>query len=126
MKIKILTGALLLIIAGLVVALAKRSNTESSPAPPPVPTTGTPPGGPEKTVTGAEPFHGLVQYRDKDAKQAIFKPEFVKAADARLVGGTSVIGVSIEGESRAYPLYLLTNHQIVNDEVGGKSIACSW
>ena len=37
-----------------------------------------------------------------------------------------VIGVSINGESRAYPLNLLSRHEIVNDTVGGKAIAVTW
>lgn len=78
------------------------------------------------TPTGAEAYHGLIDYRAKDAKPAIFDPQFVPAAEAHLAGGTSVIGVSVGGQSRAYPLYVLNNHQIVNDSVGGKSIACSW
>jgi hypothetical protein len=34
-----------------------------------------------------------------------------------------VIGVSINGESRAYPVPFMSAHEIVNDEVGGKLTA---
>ncbi len=79
-----------------------------------------------KTVTGGEPFHGLLEYRAKDAKLALVRPTLVSASEAALAGGVSVVGVSAGGESRAYPLYILKNHQIVNDRVGGQPIAASW
>ena len=37
-----------------------------------------------------------------------------------------VIGVSVNGEHRAYSLNLLSRHEIVNDIVGGKPIAVTW
>jgi hypothetical protein len=40
-----------------------------------------------------------------------------------LVGSDKVIGVSINGETRAYPLRLLRWHEVVNDTVGGVAIA---
>jgi hypothetical protein len=41
-------------------------------------------------------------------------------------GGVQVIGISINGESRAYPIPYLSSHEIVNDEVGGRLIAATW
>ena len=80
----------------------------------------------EKTVTGGEPFHGLLQYRGKDAKLALVRPSFVAADDAQLADGVSVVGVSIGGAHRAYPLYVLKNHQVVNDTVAEVPVAASW
>lgn len=37
-----------------------------------------------------------------------------------------VIGVSINGESHAYPIPFLSRHEIVNTELGGKLIAATW
>ena len=81
---------------------------------------------PKQTATGGEPYHGLIQYRAKDAKQAIIDPELLDASDAVIASGTKVIGVSVNGEARAYPLFILNNHQIVNDQVGGTPISASW
>jgi hypothetical protein len=53
----------------------------------------------------------------------------VPAADADaagIEGGVQVIGVSINGESRAYPIPFLSRHEIVNDTVGGRHIAATW
>ena len=76
--------------------------------------------------TGSEAYHGLIQYRAKDAKDAIMEPVLLPASDALVAAGTRVIGVSVNGESVAYPLYILNNHQIVNDVVGGTPISASW
>jgi phage-related baseplate assembly protein len=37
-----------------------------------------------------------------------------------------VIGLSIDGESKAYGTYILSAHEIVNDAVGGIPIAITW
>jgi hypothetical protein len=84
------------------------------------------PGEEERTVTGAEAYHGLLPYRARDAKLALVEPSFVTADEAQLVAGVSVVGVSIDGAHRAYPLYVLKNHQVVNDRLGDVPIAASW
>ncbi len=43
-----------------------------------------------------------------------------------LLPGDAVIGVRINGESRAYPLSMLHVHELVHDEVGGVPILVSW
>lgn len=43
-----------------------------------------------------------------------------------LVSTDRVIGVSIGGESRAYPLRLMRWHEVVNDVVGGEPIAVTY
>ena len=37
-----------------------------------------------------------------------------------------VFGVTIEGESRAYPLRIVNAHEMVNDVVGGEPISLMW
>ena len=80
----------------------------------------------ETTVTGGEPFHGLLQYRRKDAKLALIRPTFVSATEAQLADGVSVVGVSVADTHRAYPLYVLKNHQVVNDTLAEVPVAASW
>jgi len=43
-----------------------------------------------------------------------------------LVTADRVVGVEIEGETRAYPLRLLRWHEAVNDVVGGRAIAITY
>ncbi|MDP7008870.1 MAG: DUF3179 domain-containing (seleno)protein [Phycisphaerales bacterium] len=46
--------------------------------------------------------------------------------DPLLVSKDLVVGVEINGESRAYPLHFLHVHEIVNDTLGGIDIAVFW
>ena len=82
--------------------------------------------GREETATGGEAHHHPIQYRNKDSREAITEPEFVAAGKLQIAGGTKGIGVSIDGESRFYPLYVLQYHQVINDKIGNSAIACSY
>jgi|TARA_B100000700_G_scaffold50762_1_gene53970 hypothetical protein len=79
-----------------------------------------------ETETGGVPHHEPIQYRKKDARPAIVKPEFIPGSVSKIAGGTKGIGVEINGEARFYPLYVLQYHQVVNDTVGDCAIACSY
>ena len=63
-----------------------------------------------------------------DAIPAILDPEFVSAdiADQWMEPGEQVLGLSINGEHRAYSVPLLSRHEIVNDVVGGVPVAVTW
>ena len=61
-----------------------------------------------------------------DAIPAITDPQFVSAGAAKLDADAPVIGVTFNGESHAYSLYLLNGHEIVNDVGGGLKIATTW
>ena len=53
-------------------------------------------------------------------------PRFVPASEARLPPEAWVLGLSIDGQARAYSLNLLNRHEIVNDAIGEKSFAAVW
>ena len=61
-----------------------------------------------------------------DAIPAITDPQFVSTNEAKLDPDAPVIGVTFNDDSRAYSLYLLNGHEIVNDVVGGLNIATTW
>ena len=63
-----------------------------------------------------------------DAIPAILEPEFTSAeeADAELEPQNLVLGLSINGDHRAYSIPTLSSHEIVNDTVGGKPVAVTW
>ena len=42
-----------------------------------------------------------------------------RQADQSLQDDELVLGVSIDGQSRAYPINMLSRHEIVNDEIKG-------
>ena len=70
----------------------------------------------------------IITVLGKDAIPAILHPQFISAAEglSQMQPSERVIGVSINGEHRAYPLNLLSRHEVVNDTVGGKPVAVTW
>ncbi len=63
-----------------------------------------------------------------DAIPAILNPDFVSAAEAEawMEPDEQVLGLSINGDNRAYSIRMLSRHEIVNDEVGGVPVAVTW
>lgn len=70
----------------------------------------------------------IITVLSKDAIPAIDEPRFLTgaAAEAQMLPGERLLGVVIDGEARAYPLKMLSRHEIVNDEVAGVPIAVTW
>lgn len=63
----------------------------------------------------------------KDGIPAITNPKTIGAADARfLKPNDRVIGVSMNDQARAYPISILTQHEIVNDKLGEATIAVTY
>ena len=64
----------------------------------------------------------------KDAIPAILEPTFIDAEEAweQYEPDELVLGVSINGEHKAYSVPYLSNREIVNDELGGVAIAATW
>ena len=79
-----------------------------------------------------EPGEGLelelVTLLGFDAIPAILKPDLVSSdeADSRMDPEEQVLGVSINGDHRAYSVPLLSRHEIVNDVVGDVPVAITW
>jgi len=79
-----------------------------------------------QTETGGTPHHKPIQYRAKDSRDAIVTPEFIAGSEAQIAGGTKGIGITINGESRFYPLYVMQYHQVINDTLQDTPIAASY
>lgn len=63
----------------------------------------------------------------KDGIPAIDDPRFRPAAEVDdLADAEPVIGLTVSGESRAYPLRVLTWHEIVNDVIAGVPVAVTY
>lgn len=68
----------------------------------------------------------------KDTIPAIDQPRFVALDDrkrldeADIDNETLVIGYEHGGEARAYPIFILDGHELVNDTVGGKPVTVGW
>lgn len=61
-----------------------------------------------------------------DGIPSLDDPPVVAAAEAKLRDGERIFGVSLGGESRAYPLRYLSWHEMLNDSLGGQSITLSY
>ena len=69
----------------------------------------------------------IVTVLPKDAIPAILSPSFEEGSKVSwLKGKAAVIGVEINGDSRAYPVPILSRVEIVNDRIGGIPIAVTW
>ena len=56
----------------------------------------------------------------------VYEPEFVPYAQSNLDPADVVIALSIDGDSRAYPVRILNHREMVNDVVGGVPVVVSW
>jgi len=73
---------------------------------------------PEEILGGGPP---------KDGIPAILDPKFVSADQAKYLGDEDrVIGVVRKGVAKAYPLRILTWHEVVNDSIADRSVAVSY
>ena len=72
----------------------------------------------EEIISGGPP---------KDGIPSIDRPKFVDVKDETSLGLLEpVIGLAIGGEARAYPLRILTWHEIVNDTVAGTPVTVTY
>ena len=62
----------------------------------------------------------------RDAIMPIYDPQFTPGKLASLEPGELVIGVEINGESKAYPVGPLVFREMVNDVVGGVPLLVTW
>ena len=63
----------------------------------------------------------------KDQIPSIDRPRFIALSENKTVQPTEpVVGLTVNGVSKAYPLQVLTWHEIVNDEIGGVPVAVTY
>ena len=82
------------------------------------------------------PRQYIVRAMNRDGVRALVTPAMTDATEVdrfnreergkMLVPDDRVIGVEISGDARAYPLRLMRWHEVVNDVVGGESIAVTY
>jgi hypothetical protein len=107
MKVLTLTGVVIIALVGVPLALA-----QVAPFPP------------DLTIDG-EPVITVLR---RDAIPAIDRPEFlsVEEADRYMQADEPVLGVRRGEVARAYSLWQLNHHEIVNDQVGDLPLAITW
>ena len=64
----------------------------------------------------------------KDGIPALFGPEYLTAseADKLLKPDERVLGLTLNGISRVYPIRIMSWHELVNDEIDGTPYLVSW
>jgi hypothetical protein len=63
----------------------------------------------------------------RDGIPALSNPKLISPASADyLEPGDRVVGISLGGQSRAYPIGILNWHEIVNDEIDGRRFAVTY
>ena len=70
----------------------------------------------------------IIDILPKDGIPSVDNPEFLDVSEASTQIGQQdlVIGVSLNGDHKAYPTAFLSSHEIVNDTVGGVPVAITW
>ncbi len=93
------------------------------------------PGAVSRSLGAADPLVAAVRDFDpgeivkvipQDAIRPIDRPEYDAASRSTLQPQELVIGVELRGQARAYPIRVLSAHEIVNDEIGGQPFLVTW
>ena len=82
------------------------------------------PGLPQPTVDLVDVIDGG---QPPDGIPALDEPRFQRTADVRWVDDAEqVLVVEVGGQARAYPIQVLTHHEIVNDTIAGVPVAVTY
>ena len=73
-----------------------------------------------------EGVYSTTFFLPRDAIPSLYQPQFIPGNPASLDPGDLVMGVEINGESKAYPVGPLSWKELVNDEVGGVPVLVTW
>ncbi len=70
----------------------------------------------------------IIDILPKDGIPSVDNPSFLNATDSASQIGQQdlIIGVSLNGEHKAYPTAFLSSREIVNDTIGGVPVAVTW
>ena len=119
-------------------AASARPTSAGAQSPAPAAATAAPTQSPSPTAapTAAleEPDLDIVTLLPFDAIPAVLDPVFISAEDAEAElakrnedpNDALVLGLSINGDSRAYYVPSLSRVEIINDTVGGQPLAVTW
>jgi hypothetical protein len=83
---------------------------------------------PEPEVVGTAGGDEIYKVLEVGAIPAIDDPAFVRGEEAnqQMRPEEPVLGIVLDGEARAYSLWQLDAHEIVNDQIAGTAIAATW
>ena len=61
-----------------------------------------------------------------DGIRPVYEPEFESGVEVDLQADELVLGVAIDGQAKAYPISVLRNREMVNDELAGIPLLVTW
>ena len=113
MKLQMTITSLLIMIALLfLTACSSKSEDTSASSSRPSPT--------------EEPEYRFNQILGLDAIRPVYDPQFIPADQADLDDEQLVLGLAIDGEAKAYPIYVLNHREMVNDVMAGIQSLATW
>jgi hypothetical protein len=78
-------------------------------------------------VLAGEPLpDGFRQLTRRDAIAPIYDPVYVEAGSVDWPADTLVVGVALDGASRAYPVGILNRREMVIDRIAGIPVLVTW
>jgi hypothetical protein len=88
---------------------------------------GNPEAFPEDMPASVDPAQIFPGGPPPDGIPAIENPKFAPASDIDfLEGDEPVLAIEVDGEVRAYPIQIMTLHEIVNDTIAGRGITVTF
>ena len=70
--------------------------------------------------------YSFAQLLPFDGIRPVYDPQFVTASESPLQEDELILGIALEGESKAYPITVLRHREMVNDELAGIPILVTW
>ncbi len=128
-KRAIVPAIALCVVAIAAVACGSSANTPAAPDTEVAPTTSNLPlsGEPQSDVPRPGGREGAVGLGRGTRFVPLDNPEIVRAEAATfLQPDDRVLGLTVGGESRAYPISMMTFHHVANDELGGLPVLVTF
>lgn len=70
--------------------------------------------------------HNFRQWARNDAIPPVYEPEFATPEEVSIGDDELVMGVTLGGEAKAYPVTSMQFREMVNDELAGIPILVTW
>jgi hypothetical protein len=69
---------------------------------------------------------GVFRYAPPERFIALTRPAYTSAAEAKLAGDQSVVGLVVNGDARCFPVRQMWYHHVVNDDIGGERLSLTY
>ena len=126
-KVNVFISALMFGLLALGAAACGSSETDDSQRPASGATDVPPSSEPTSTEGDADAGDASFSFQRSSPFVPLDKPEFITPVEATFLDADDrVLGVTIDGDSRAYPLRMMTFHHIVNDSFDGRPILVTF